>query len=941
MAKVFRVFLLLVVFLGGCDWLNPDSSNGNLINLTVTGGTIDPGFSPNVMSYSATVSAETDETSVVATVEHPQASMRINGERFASGVAFVVPLDFGVTTIRVSITAADGKNVKTYTLDVTRPEPTTFSIGGSVSGLSGTVTLQNNGGDDLAIAADGTFEFDTALDDGVDYEVTVSGQPASQECSVSNGNGTIAAADVTGVNVACVNLTYTVGGSVVGLSGDLTLQNNGGDDLLLTENGTFDFVTPLINGVAYDVTVSGQPAGQVCTVSNGNGIINVADVTNVSVSCVVPSFTVGGSISDLTGTMTLQNNAADDLEIAGNGPFTFSASVINGGSYDVTVSSQPEGQECVVNNASGTIAGGNVTNVSVECGAPPEVSFFDWKWVNPLPHGNQISDSASDGNQLVVVGHFGTILTTLDGSTWVTQDSGTPENLYGITWGDNEFMAVGDYGVVLTSRDGVTWTSQELGFYRFYKAIWNGSLYAMVGVELGENRAGVIATSPDGETWSFQTFAPEGSWEVWDIAWNGSMFAAVQLPGYIHTSPDGTTWTTIDRRADGWQQSIASDGNKFVSVGGNAILTSLDGVNWNTEAPSSPVAYPLFVEWRDGRFLAVGNHDFYSSADGSTWTTHVADTPTFINLTGATHFAGLSIVFGHRGHIASSPDDTIWTVQTTGDAHQALNDVIWDGSQFMAVGGGSQQTIRTSPDGINWTTQNSDAASFSLYGVTNGGGQYVAVGDGSGDQVLTSPDGLTWTGHSLSDNYIYLNSVIWGDDEYIAVGGDGLILTSPDGTTWTAQTDGIAATDMIYDVVWNGSVYVVTGNGDTYDSKFIASSPDGVTWTKHAVPAWAGFTGVAWSGDLFVAVAYSAVATSANGLDWAVSSASDSRMKVVTWDGSKFIAASWGSKVFVTTDAVNVTEHRANSGNFLSVASNGSRAVFVGPRGVIVYTDNL
>ena len=35
----------------------------------------------------------------------------------------------------------------------------TYSVGGTVSGLSGTVVLQDNGGDDLSVSASGAFTF--------------------------------------------------------------------------------------------------------------------------------------------------------------------------------------------------------------------------------------------------------------------------------------------------------------------------------------------------------------------------------------------------------------------------------------------------------------------------------------------------------------------------------------------------------------------------------------------------------------------------------------------------------------------------------------------------------------------------------------------------------------------------------------------------------------
>jgi len=81
---------------------------------------------------------------------------------------------------------------------------TEHTVGGTVSGLTGTLTLQNNGGDDLDVSADGSFTFATALSDGSAYAVTILAQPAGQTCEVTNGSGTISGADVTTVVVDCM-----------------------------------------------------------------------------------------------------------------------------------------------------------------------------------------------------------------------------------------------------------------------------------------------------------------------------------------------------------------------------------------------------------------------------------------------------------------------------------------------------------------------------------------------------------------------------------------------------------------------------------------------------------------------------------------------------------------------------------------------------------------
>ena len=78
-----------------------------------------------------------------------------------------------------------------------------YLVGGTVSGLSGTVGLLNNGGDALSVSSNGGFDFLTPLGDGESYDVTVGTQPTGQTCDVTSGTGTIAAADVTDVSVTC------------------------------------------------------------------------------------------------------------------------------------------------------------------------------------------------------------------------------------------------------------------------------------------------------------------------------------------------------------------------------------------------------------------------------------------------------------------------------------------------------------------------------------------------------------------------------------------------------------------------------------------------------------------------------------------------------------------------------------------------------------------
>ncbi|WP_376691838.1 choice-of-anchor D domain-containing protein [Wenzhouxiangella sp. EGI_FJ10409] len=207
----------------------------------------------------------------------------------------------------------------------------TFTVGGTVSGLAGDqVVLQNNGGDDQVLNADGSFTF-APQDDGSGYDVAVAIQPAdpAQTCSVANGSGTLTGADVTDVEVTCTNDQFTVGGTVSGLEGDqVVLQNNGGDDQVVTADGGFTF-TAQDDGTDYSISVLTQPEDpiQTCTVANGEGTLSGADVTDVQVDCAneppaveltAGSLDFGAVLDGETGaeTVTLSNTGTGDLVIS-------------------------------------------------------------------------------------------------------------------------------------------------------------------------------------------------------------------------------------------------------------------------------------------------------------------------------------------------------------------------------------------------------------------------------------------------------------------------------------------------------------------------------------------------------------------------------------------------------------------------------------------------
>jgi hypothetical protein len=83
--------------------------------------------------------------------------------------------------------------------------------------------------------------------------------------------------------------TYSVGGTIKGLIGTgLVLQNNGTDNLVIEENGMFNFSTQIADGNQCNVMILSQPTNplQLCQVINGNQMVNGGHISNVEVECI-------------------------------------------------------------------------------------------------------------------------------------------------------------------------------------------------------------------------------------------------------------------------------------------------------------------------------------------------------------------------------------------------------------------------------------------------------------------------------------------------------------------------------------------------------------------------------------------------------------------------------------------------------------------------------
>jgi hypothetical protein len=114
--------------------------------------------------------------------------------------------------------------------------------------------------------------------------------------------------------------------------------------------------------VASGNVISESPAAAT-SVASGSAV-------NLTVSSGVATATptLGGIVIGLTTGVTVSVlNGTDTVAVTANGSFSFPTLLTTGATYSVSVGTQPTGQTCAVQNASGTAGSANITNVVVYC----------------------------------------------------------------------------------------------------------------------------------------------------------------------------------------------------------------------------------------------------------------------------------------------------------------------------------------------------------------------------------------------------------------------------------------------------------------------------------------------------------------------------------------------------------------------------------------------
>jgi hypothetical protein len=357
----------------------------------------------------------------------------------------------------------------------------------------------------------------------------------------------------SGLKTPAIAPTISIGGSITGLTTTGLVLANGTDTVTPTSGATgFTFGAVVTQGSSYSVSVQTQPGGAACSIANGSGTAGATAVTNVQVNCVASHYSVGGTISGLTGSGLVLANGSDTISPAANAStFAFPTQFVSANTYHVTVSVQPTGQSCAVTHGSGAIAATNVQNVQVSCSVTPAAGWTvgaildtgTSPFIASVPGGAAFhvlwnhSSSAGTNATTLVASHYDDLAGWAPAATLATRsiplanDTSTPANSSNLNVGFMQFDAQGN-GFALGSAGGYD-TDTSQAFPYVYYATYTGSLRYIAGA--GWSTPSFLAQSPSG--------LPG---QIWPAVVTRRNYA--QTPTGLAVSPDGTATAFVQSR---------------------------------------------------------------------------------------------------------------------------------------------------------------------------------------------------------------------------------------------------------------------------------------------------------------------------------------------------------------------------------------------------------
>ena len=484
-----------------------------------------------------------------------------------------------------------------------------YALGGSITGLTADGLVLENGNDRRTVAANATrFTMPTAVAFTSSYAISVAKQPSGLDCTVTEGTGTMPAANVTGVVLSCAPREWAwMSGStnspdipgVYGTKGTPAAANVPGarnsaaswtdasGNLWLY--GGYSFNATGMQGVTDDLWEYSPSMGEWTWMGGSDTDFNAAAVYGTQ------------GVASPDNTPGVRENATSWVDAAGN-LWLFGGDGLSAGRGDLWkyspvsgewtwVSGSSTGNASAVYGTQGVAAAGNMPGARAQMVSWADNAGNFWLFGGLDAVGNQLNDlwtfSPTSGQWTWVSGSN----TTDAGGVSGTQGTAAAANVPGA-----RFSAVS-----WTDAAGSLWLFGGLGFdsaanYSVLNDLWryspaSGQWTWMSGSNLADANGtyGTQGTAAAGNTPGSRQYAVA----LTDTIGNLWLFG-----GYGRDGSGG-----VGQMNDLWEYSVAAKQWVWVSGASTVYPVSVYGTEGTPAAGNGPGSLQYMVSWTD----AVGN----------------------------------------------------------------------------------------------------------------------------------------------------------------------------------------------------------------------------------------------------------------------------------------------------------------------------------------------
>ena len=754
----------------GSTYLSSPLAAGSLLNLTVTGSTLS-------FSVSGAVEITATDTSL-------------------TGGAPAI-MAYGTPTAG-NWSGGDG----TYSVGGT------YSIGGTVSGLSGTVVLENNGVENQSVSANGTFAFGSLVTQSAPYDVTVQSDPSGQVCTVANGSGTVGSANVTNISITCGSGAFSPQYVSTDANNIQSYSFTSADDGDGSQILRVLVPTHPAAGVAHNfLYVLPVEAGLGSVFGDGLKTLAALDAEDqYNLTIIEPTFAIDPWYANNPNDANLQYETFMTQDLV---PWVKAHLAITGSEQSWLIGFSKSGiggQDLILKHP-------DLFQLAASWDFPADMSSYNELGTDPAANYGTDANFQADyrltaafvnahkapfltSNRIWIGGYFYyqtdvadyDALLTSEGIVHTNGPSQSMAHNWGSGWVPEALAALYRDSTGLSSTNATD-------DYSFNAA--GGSPTPSSGSGLD----GTTVTLPGAPTRAGYTFA----------GWNDGTLIYPAGATYTLSSDGAAIVLTAQWNAN------ATDDYSFNAAGGSPTPSSGSGLDGTTVTlPGAPTrAGYTFAGWNDGTLIYPAGATYTLSSDGAAivltaqWNANATITITFNSEGGS----AVSTVTGLAG-------TTITLPAAPSDAGYTFNG--W----FTAPSGG---TALTSPYTLSasttlyaqWNANATDDYSFNAAG----GSPTPSSGSGLDGTTVTLPGAPTRAGYTFAG---------WNDGTLIY----------PAGATYTLSSDGAA---IVLTAQWNANATItITFNSEGGSAVSTVTGLAGTTITLPAAPSDAGYTFNGW-----------------------------------------------------------------------------------------------